>query len=821
MSGDDRDDESLVSEDVEEVFNDFAGIDLEGSQVSGGGAFFGPVFDGNTGAGDEEDDQSTIQPFEVLRRFDSRSTCLVPLRKKANEPPQVCKCKATCGRHVQQRAKKPPASGWYRCVELGPDEPPERIFLEGFLTDTENKRGQEDDDAALAEFAQRRTPKAQDTNPLARLQTEKRGNRTPLTVTTGGEEGESPGGLSLEGQADELMRTKFVQFVAGLPKDEAELFQKGYGANDEFRKLVSIAEQKSRLDAYAQAKAEERKAEVSKAEKKKKAAAATSAAKAGRTKPKPSAGKQSAARKPSRSKASQIKKGRKERDVQSESSGDSDDESIPSLLPRGAESSDEEFGNDYYLLLDTGDAVWRPIGIYTSNTDAKHEGRKLKLRASKIRPYDTLQEAKVAYQAYEDLYKESRAKRKSARGKGSVWPPKNSSGESGSERSEPRSHRRRGKHRSSRRRRGRGSSESSARSSPGPVTPAMIEMGVVKSEDPEDARKRQTKMEDAGADPDRKTTGKAFGIETLSDATCILGLGPWDLAPNLRYEAIVSCVDILAFPSSSVLADNQAAIPEIREAVDAFTSLLGSQQPGGGRRLPRFRKPIALSRVKTADQLLSLWKNFTAGQKGLLDNIEGKLQTLYRFQGLTEADAKNRAVRCLVFRVMKDSLSYYGSLLLHLVSELYSAEHGENYEPVGKEIALRGEELQLLRDTCAGGITLVVDTYIYLRDGDAANWYSPKLAKMEMGELRSIAGSDGPGTGSRTVRVTRCSHCSGIHYQRGSSCKCPYLSMSPEQAEKQMGFDLEASGAQKAKKRTNRRPGGRDREEEAKGGEST
>lgn len=163
---------------------------------------------------------------------------------------------------------------------------------------------------------------------------------------------------------------------------------------------------------------------------------------------------------------------------------------------------------------------------------------------------------------------------------------------------------------------------------------------MAKSESTVDAKARQTRMENAGYDPDAKTKGKAFGVATLSDAACIRGFRPWDLGPCLGFEAINAFVNIMAFPSASVSADALATSPALEEALEAFASIQSKQSV---RRLPRFKSAIVLSKVSGPAALVELYSRFISRQKSVLNSVEGKIQTLYMYQGLREEDARDRA----------------------------------------------------------------------------------------------------------------------------------------------------------------------------------
>lgn len=89
----------------------------------------------------------------------------------------MCKLSASCQHHAHKCQENLPPSSYYRCIELGPGEQPEKIFAEGFMTDQEYEARQREDKAAVEQLSESRTRQKQATSRGAStLRTEKRGN---------------------------------------------------------------------------------------------------------------------------------------------------------------------------------------------------------------------------------------------------------------------------------------------------------------------------------------------------------------------------------------------------------------------------------------------------------------------------------------------------------------------------------------------------------------------------------------------------------------------------------------------------------------------
>lgn len=139
---------------------------------------------------------------------------------------------------------------------------------------------------------------------------------------------------------------------------------------------------------------------------------------------------------------------------------------------------------------------------------------------------------------------------------------------------------------------------------------------------------------------------------------------------------------------------------------------------------------------------------------------------------------------------MRDSLNYYGSYLNHLLAASHTPM-GDRWPLVEREIELRNEEITLIHTTSPGAVAVVVDTYIYLRDGHEASWHSPKLAQRELDHVRESFVTAVGSTGSTVLKVNLRTHCRGVHYHCGQHSPCFYKGLSPEEAQQQMAYDLE------------------------------
>jgi len=136
---------------------------FEGEDVSLGldGSLSGPAEGVIIAEDDEDNDASTVVPYEEVRELSATTMCLVPLTKKSERGEGLC-CpnSADCGTrgHRKKKSEGRARSGKYRVTMAADGSRIERVFREGFRSTAEMQQQSERDEAKLASLSAERTP---------------------------------------------------------------------------------------------------------------------------------------------------------------------------------------------------------------------------------------------------------------------------------------------------------------------------------------------------------------------------------------------------------------------------------------------------------------------------------------------------------------------------------------------------------------------------------------------------------------------------------------------------------------------------------------
>jgi len=696
----------------------------------------------------EDDDLSTVVPYEEMRALSTATMCLVPLSKKSEHGEAVC-CPNTveCNTRGHQRKQREgiPRSGEYKVLVAADGARIDRVFLEGFRSTEEAERQEAADEAKMAELSAQRTP--QGTRRVQAAVTERTRNAAPpRTIFTPARDrtGGPTAAVSATDQAalKEAMNAGMRSIVQGLPPrlqdvartelgDMPELWEdKGpkEGSKDThstqslLRQMTETADTGQRVTRVEQLEQELQEARR---------------ALAGREASDQSLGAENSGVRKLRTRFSK-----------------------PPVI--SVDDSSDEGPRNHYLVL----SGLQPVGVYDEKRAAQAKARSIKRGA--VKRYGSLHAARAAYDAYMEAWKASK-RRQAKGGRSRVYPPESEEEESVEEESSlssaslpPR--------------------KSSANPRPLKSPTKTLQQLAFSSESPKQAEKRQTELEQAGDDPDTGTKCKAFGFSLLDDTHCSIGLAPYDLSPDLKGELLNRMVDVLAYPDASmpeVSGDSASAIAEGLTAVVA--TLKGTS---AGVLTPKLstmalKRRTALSRVNSYEDLTILNDRLYRARNNILKAIRAQFQAVFLLQGYDEVRSARRATFCLPYRVLRDTYAGYIHLVQHL---LHRHSQYESWESVQAEVDIRVEDLNLIRITAPGPVSIMMQVYAYMRDGVEGGWKSDELVRTSLVELTKRLDTVGDGIKSRVGEMEWCNHCHAFHYYNKRKFKCPYRAMSPEDA---------------------------------------
>ena len=123
------------------------------------------------------------------------------------------------------------------------------------------------------------------------------------------------------------------------------------------------------------------------------------------------------------------------------------------------------------------------------------------------------------------------------------------------------------------------------------------------------------------------------------------------------------------------------------------------------------------------------------------------------------------------------------ALHLHLVT----LSNTEGWDYAQESLKHHGNKLAEIRKLAPSHLLCLVKTYIYLRDAQKVDFYSPKLQeKRNKAMLAKIVSLKGGGSGPVNTGKNTCKKCGGeVHL--GGVKKCPFRALSDSDAKKRMG----------------------------------
>lgn len=201
-----------------------------------------------------------------------------------------------------------------------------------------------------------------------------------------------------------------------------------------------------------------------------------------------------------------------------------------------------------------------------------------------------------------------------------------------------------------------------------------------------------------------------------------------------------------------------------------------------------------LLKIKTEDQLKEIINDLQGDYHNLLGifrgNLSGILQQAYGHKTVEECDALAQA--SMIYRIGRDTLERYQSLLLHL----HGTTAQDGWNETKAQLKFHGDKMAKIRTKYQYRETVLCKLYIYLRDAMNKNWSSTKLVQDQMRRLREqVTSGISPGKvtpqtnisgaeDSETVlQVYSCQHCkSGLH--AGGRKICPFKADTAAMARK-------------------------------------